>query len=416
MKKVITHISYFVTSIILIGCVEPYPIATNSYEELLVVDATLTDSLQYQTVKLTKSYPLTTESATYVNNATVWIEDTDGQIFNFSQIETDSTYISDVQFNAQQNNSYSLHITTSNGNEYTSEWQNTPPQIQINDLYAEHAFNEEGTEGAQVYIDVKSDDTTPIYLRYTYEETHKIRTPRVSSFEWEIQNYVSPVFYGPDCITVEYDIILTERDAPVNICYKTNYSNNINLANSNNLSQNIIDKHPIRFINKDDYILAERYSILATVYSESYQSYQYYQTLDKLNSNGSVLSPVQTGHIQGNIFNNNSEEKIIGNFNVTAVKTKRIFFDFTDFGFSQPSYPVEQDIHELDYMDACNPFKQPDRLVLRTLLLLENYQVLQYQQEVTNFEILGKIYTVINPECADCTTFASNVKPAFWED
>ncbi|GLB50959.1 hypothetical protein Y10_33270 [Neptunitalea sp. Y10] len=396
-----------IVNIFLLGCTEPYPIASENFEELLVVNATLTDSLQYQTVRLTNSYPLNTDTLVYVNNATVYIRDNNNQIFNFSQVANDSTYISDMPFKAVENASYSLHITTQDGREYQSTEETTPQKVTIDNLYAEARTNQQGVEGVQIYTDVTGTNNNNLYCRYEYDETFKIVTPYTVYADMEFSERV--YFYNSflDCWYYFYYIMLHPVEEQTKIGYKTNTSNTIVLANNSQLISNTINKVENKFIPKDDYVISERYSFLVYVYSENYQAYQYFETLKKLNSQESSLSPNQPGFIQGNISNVSNQEKIIGYFNVASVKTKRIFFDFSNFGFSKPAYFSECYVNEYDYRDKC-------------ALGIYNADLLYYDANTRNYRLVNivedGIYTLVNPECADCTTFASNVKPDFWED
>ncbi|WP_281766601.1 DUF4249 domain-containing protein, partial [Neptunitalea lumnitzerae] len=239
MKRRLIHTA-LILNILLIGCTEPYPIASETFEELLVVNATLTDSLQYQTVKLTNSYPLNTDTIVYVNNATVYIRDNNNQIFNFSQVATDSTYISDMPFKAVENTSYSLHIITQDGREYESTEETTPQKITIDNLYAEAYTNQQGAEGVQVYTNVKGTTNENVYCRYEYEETHKIITPYTITERMNVGGY--QLYYNDalDCEYMWYYIMLVPVEENITTCYKTENSKDILLAASSNNTENSI--------------------------------------------------------------------------------------------------------------------------------------------------------------------------------
>lgn len=410
MKKTFVYYMLLIW-ILATACTEPYPITSETFEDILVVEATITDSLQYQTVKITKSYPLNTTNLPYVNNAQVWIENSDGLTYNFAQAATDSTYISNTPFKAEQNKSYVLHIVTEDGKKYISAEETTPQKITIDDLYAERYTNDLNVDGVQVYVNCFGDNSeTPLYARFEYEETNKIVTPYLSLYEYDMQN-VSTIHYA-SCPTYDalfYILVLNQRDEPVNTCYNTEKSYKIILASSENQQNNNTVLGAIRFINGDNYLIAERYSILVKAYSQNYASYQFYKNTQKLNSDENTLSPKQPGYIQGNIYNtNNNEEKIMGYFNVASLDTKRIFFNQTDFGFSNSGYFSECDLLTFDWEDRCpGVHEESERNKLYRYLVDKNYEIV-YRE--------GLVYTIANPECSNCTTFASAVVPDFWED
>ncbi|GLB50958.1 hypothetical protein Y10_33260 [Neptunitalea sp. Y10] len=409
-----------IVNIFLIGCTEPYPIASEDFEELLVVDASLSDSLQYQTVKLSNSIPLNTESTTYINNAEVWIENSNGDIFNFHQIQTDSIYQSNVTFKAEQNTSYTLHIKTEDGEEYTSTEESTPDPIKIENVFAQAETNDAGAEGIQVYADVTSLGNNNLLNRFEYEETYKIKTPyRIDSIISVKDFYFYPLNDGAvHCLDYNYSIELTPVTEETSICYDTNYSNNLILASSQNNDSNNVFNVKIHFIENDNYIISEGYSILVKAYNENYKAYQFYQTTKNMNSENETLSTTQPGFFTGNLVNvNNPNQKIIGFFNVTTTAKKRIFFDYADFGFNQPSYfsdclityfllPPAPTI-TLDYEIECSPEGPSPKDRLYQFITQHNFQLKERN---------GTIYTLWRPECSNCTTFASNIKPDFWED
>ncbi|WP_281766182.1 DUF4249 domain-containing protein, partial [Neptunitalea lumnitzerae] len=222
------------------SCTEPYPIASETFEELLVVNATLTDSLQYQTVRLTNSYPLNTDTLVYVNNASVYIRDNNNQIFNFSQVANDSTYISDMPFKAVENASYSLHITTQDGREYESTEETTPQKVTIDNLYAEAHTNQQGVEGVQVYADVTGNTNDNVYCRYEYEETNKVITPYNITQRMNVGGYEYYYDSVRECDYMFYYIMLVPVEENINICYRTENSKDILLATSTNNTENSI--------------------------------------------------------------------------------------------------------------------------------------------------------------------------------
>lgn len=396
------------------NCTEPYPLTSLTYEEYFVVDATVTDSLQYQTIKLSKSSVLNSDTLNYVNNASLSISSSTGDIYSFHQIASDSTYISDIPFKAEQGKSYQLKITTPDGKEYISTNEETPQEINIDNIYATNYTNELGIEGIEVYANVSGNGSNTIYTRYEYEETYKIVTPYTLIYDVNLTNVALNCQVGT-CGTYCYDINITGVDNPQlhKICYSTQSSNELLLATSSEQSANAVTGVPIKFIAKDDYSISERYSILVKAYSESYDAYQYYRLTQKISGEGQSFSPTQPGFIYGNISNvSNANEQVVGYFNIVTVKKKRIFFDHSDFNYTKPNYFADCEPVTYDYDWICPrggvpPYNVDHRVMIYQYLNTNNYKLLEHQEGTS-------LYTLIAPECIDCTSFASNVVPDFW--
>ena len=151
-------------------------------------------------------------------------------------------------------------------------------------------------------------------------------------------------------------------------------------------------------------------------YVQSLDVFTYYKTLKKLSISENVFSQNQPGFIQGNIASiENSNEKVIGMFEVSSVSEKRIFFDYKDF------YP---DASELFYFVSCTFSKPPDFNIGSPLAPPLQAGIINGQTKFfdfnptyqdPNFPDDGPI-VVVNTGCGDCTVFGNNFVPDFWEE
>ena len=98
------------------ACTEPYALQSNNYQNYLVVEATLTNGLKKQEVKLTRTYRLEEREPTAEQNATVKVFGDDGSIFLFE--EENEKYVSVDEFEPLPNVAYRLEIETENGKKY----------------------------------------------------------------------------------------------------------------------------------------------------------------------------------------------------------------------------------------------------------------------------------------------------------
>ncbi|MBC5835399.1 DUF4249 domain-containing protein [Flavobacterium sp. F372] len=405
----------FLLFIVIFGCTEPYLLETSNFEEALVIEATITNQLKKQQIKLTKTYRLEESGPEFVENATVTVEDDLGNIYNF--IEGDKIYESENPFQAIAGRKYKLTILT-DGKTYTSTQEVLTTETQVQSLEVSNKVID-GVRGAE--IELKSFDPTNSskYYRYEYEETYKIIAPR-----WV--PHIATVIAVPHPTVPSLmipEISLTPRTYEARVCYSSAKSEKIILFNSSNLSEDRVNLK-LRFIPVSNPIIKHRYSILAKQYVQSLEAHTFYSTLKKLSENQSILSQNQPGFFSGNIScSTNPNEKVIGFFDVSSYSEKRMFFNFVDI-FSTadtPGYFYEcfWDQIFVDKKDAEGRYKfcfltppPSDCEAEMAQDYLQQSYLLYYKQLYIDSD---KYVDLVPPPCGDCTTFSSNVIPPFWQ-
>lgn len=382
-----------ITAIAINGCTEAYPLITNRFEDVLIVEANFTNEPKKQEVKLTKSVRFEDEDYFPESGAEVFISDDAGNKYNFS--EDSDKYVSDIEFQAVPNVKYQLHINTKDGRSFAS----SPEMLTtITPMQSVVAAVEQKDDITGVGIRVNSFDPTArsTYYRFEYEETYKIIAPKwlPIKLEW---NDGAPAF--------------APNSSDTKTCYGFKKSVGFMLLNTNKLKEDRVD-YLIRFISNQDYIITHRYSILVRQYVESLAAYSYYNTLNKTAvSGGTITSPLQPGLLLGNLRSTNGDSKISGYFDVCSVSTERIYFNWEDLfpGKFPPPYVVD-----------CTQFcyaEYPLNPVPCTHCC--HYSQDEPQGKVTYYSgdgtISSETYWVDAP-CGDCTKIASNIKPTFWVD
>ncbi len=143
---------------------------------------------------------------------------------------------------------------------------------------------------------------------------------------------------------------------------------------------------------------------------QSVEAYTFYKIVKELGSVGSLLSQGQPGYVAGNmVAEANPDEKVLGFFEASSMTSKRIYFNYEDFGLEKPPYFMDCDQLYLDYRDNTELDNDPnERDLIIQYIIYFNYQVISHPNSF--------IYTIAKPECTVCTSFSSNVIPDFWED
>jgi hypothetical protein len=408
MKKIFLT-SFFLTLFILsiVSCTEPYALQTNAFEDAIVVEATITNELKKQEIKLSRTYRFEDNGPKFETGAIVYVKDNLGNQYDFEEIN--GKYFSVSEFQAVANRNYQLHITTSDGKSYSSSNEKLTTVNPIQSITPSITIRE-GVRGVQILVNSFDPTNTSKYYRFEYEETNKIEAPKWSP------NKANGIYtydqYG--AFTGGY-IVNNPWGRETKICYTTKKSQNIILTNTSSLSEDRVN-YPVRFISSQDYIIANRYSIWVKQYVQNLQSYTFYKTLKTISSSESILSQNQPGFLLGNMKSDtNPNEKVVGFFDVSSYSEKRIFFNYHDVfpGEAFPKYPFDCEIDQnnlaKNFKKFCfNPFDfscQGNELIDG----LNNNQIVLYS-------VSGLDHEVYPTPCGDCTSFSNNIRPTFWID
>jgi hypothetical protein len=382
-----------VTAIAINSCTEAYPLVTNRFEDVLIVEANLTNELKKQEVKLTKSARFEDTEYLSETGAEVFITDDAGNKYNFS--EDSDKYVSDIEFQAVPNTKYQLHINTKDGRSFASSPEILTTITPIQSVVAA-IEQKDGINGVGIRVNSYDPTATSTYYRYEYEETYKVIAPKWLPIKLDVSTG-SP--------------ILVPNSSDTKTCYGSNKSLTLMLQNTNKLKEDRVD-YLIRFINDQDYIITHRYSILVRQYVESLAAYNYYNTLNKTAvSGGTITSPLQPGLLLGNLRSTNGDSKISGYFDVCSVSTERIYFNYVDLfpGKFPPPYAV--DCTQFCYAEEPNN-PVPCTHCCSYMQDLPLGKITYYSGDGTN-----NLETFwVDAPCGDCTTIASNIKPPFWVD
>ena len=406
------------------SCVEEINLENESFESILVVEATITNENKQQEILLSRSY-MFDSIPIKETNATVSVIDDLANTYTFIETEP-GVYKSQLAFAAQPDRYYNLSVVASNGNEYGSTQMQLTQQTLIDNLYVERDFNENGIEGVSVYVDSFDPTGNSKYYRHEYEETYKIIAPLYSPEELLSNGVEFPILeadqssLGLNTMQDLIDFLVTRQFRPEQeqICYKTVESNTIIQANTNEFLQDKLDKYRIHFINRESATLRERYSILVRQYVQSREAFVFYETLNNFSGSESVFSEDQPGFLEGNVFSTQSnDEKVIGFFEVTSVDEKRIFFNYSDLFTNEP-LP--------SYFLSCDEFYTPvllkEDLVHNWIgsplvdAINEGYQFYDENVDGNNSPYFHAPFRLVLGPCGDCTFLGNNNIPDFWED
>lgn len=394
-KFSIFFVTTFFLCVLQINCVQTFDPATLAFEEILVVEATITDEFKKQIVNLSKTTPLENRELESVSGAVVTVIDDDANTYIFEE-ESTGTYLSIEPFKAEINRDYELLVVTADGSSYKSNAVSISGISRIDTISAVKSINTDGIEGIEIFVDGSGVGDNTSYFRYEYEETYEIKSLYAPSLDLVIASENPPRVFTQ----------LKQKEERT--CYSTRLSTNIILGTSQNLSTNSLENIPVRFIPSNDFILRERYSINVRQLVQSREVQSFYEALEKFSNLESLFSQTQPGFIEGNIKSLNTlEKKVLGIFAVASVASKRIFINFENF-FPDKSRPA--------FINECEPIELPSANAGGSAgsQLIQLLRSGRYKYVAEN--PASGTFIIALDRCVDCTLLGTNVRPEFWED
>lgn len=433
------------------ACVEPFDatsdiLSDTSLVGALIVEANITDVESIQKVFLSRMQRVESDSTVNVeedrlfnattpiiierglgpefeSGANIEIRTNDGKVYQFEE-NGKGTYESVTPFGAMPNVSYQLFVSTSNGEEYTSEQMVLPQTSLIDNIYAERMVGETGVDGVGIFVDSSFETDQNKLVRYAYEETYKIIAPYWTPFEFEIIREDTEVIeYSNGQTEILYpDVQLVPRAREEQVCYKTDLSTKEVLLNANILSGNKAERTMVRFLGIDNPIISHRYSILVEQRSVSRSAFDFYSRLNAFSQSESLFSQVQPGSLEGNVFSVDGNTPVIGFFDVSTEVSQRLYFNFEDLFPDQPLPPYFGTVNcenpiapVLPNPERDGPYPPPPETCPQPLIERIKLGLVEYFQNNDPAVCEGP-YLVVPTICGDCNVVGSNIKPDFWID
>ena len=401
LKSIVAMFAVFT----LCTCIDPYVPNLKGYEPLLVIDGLITDANTSYTVKLSKTFQDQNADPSMMPDATVFITDDAGN--STSLINSgNGTYKTDsLAFRGIIGRTYVLHVQAKGGEIYESEPCQMQPVGEIDSVYfaKDQEIVNNGTEtqdGIRIFLDSKEEIDNQ-YYRWAFEETWKFKVPSPKRY-----NYINDSTIVPIADVKEY-------------CWKSQESDAILLHSNSSGLAGTIKKQPVDFIPADqsDRLLIE-YSILVKQYSITRKEYDFWNNLSQVDESGGDIFARQPFTITSNLHNiNNSKERVLGYFQVSAVSERRKYIPFSEIvGLNLPYYHYPCEVIQRDpndYPSAFGPVMTWDQIYSIFSKTSDYYFVEPLY--IPGTDKLQKL-VFARPECANCELTGYSKKPDFWID
>jgi len=289
------------------ACKEKYmPNVKSTLKGYLVVEGFINAGGGTTSIQLSRTTGLDSIYFHTEPGAQVSVQSDNGLDFPLTE-QADGKYILDG-FTADPSRQYRLHIHTSEGKDYLSEFsqaKTTPPIDSVSWKTTSDDLN--------IYVTTHDPQKNTLYYQWTYKETWIYRTP-----------YESDYIYEHDSVKIRpYDQLLPQT------CWGTDSSNRILVGSSAKLTDDLIYEFPMTSIpftlnNK----LFSRYSILVKQFALTKDWYDWKQKVKKNTEQlGTIFDP-QPSETGGNFTcENDPSEPVIGFVGCTTETEKRIFIE-----------------------------------------------------------------------------------------
>lgn len=389
----------FIAIIAICTCIEPYTPKLKGYDSNLVVDGLITDANASYTVRLTRTIQNQNDTSTSVSDATVSITDDVGNTGTLTSKGNGIYKTDSLEFRGMVGRTYVLHIIVGDGAVYESEPAKMQSVPDIDSIYYEkdQQLVNNGTQtqtGLSIYLDSKPGDNDQNY-RWAFDESWEFKVPFPKKFDFNMA-----------------DSVITAVANIKEYCWKSARSNDILIYSSYPGHSGPVTKQPIFFIapDKSDRLMIE-YSILVKQYSISKNEYDFWDNLTKVNTAGSDIFASQPFPVVSNIHNINSTgEKVLGYFQVSAVKEKRIFIPLSEIvRLHLPFYHYDQCVR----MPDAPKFEQTWDDLYAEYCIYSYYDFIEPVYSPAG-QLLQMVFT--RPQCADCGFTGTQKKPDFWVD
>jgi len=362
-----TPLQYLVLiSVFVPGCTEEFNPDWSEYENLLVVEGFITNSPDFQYIKLSRTYPyVVSKGIRPETGAIVTVTKNSGEVFVCNET-SEGTYRPDTsEFSPSSGESYQLFIELSDGQQYTSGFEMMQPSAHLDSIYYEIKKNDPintgySQDGLQLLVDVRTENTEG-HLLWTFNETWEFTVPYGSGNEFR--------------------------------CWNHRASHSFITGSSSALIEPRIDRQRINFIPFSDNRLYIKYSMILNQFSISQEAFQFLGKLQKLSRQQGTIFSQTPYSLPGNVENlTNPKEQVLGYFFVAGHSNERIFINRS----SLPDHLVISSGNE-DCIASDSP---------------------NYDLSLTWYEIIrgNSVFFVNRMGCVKCSLTGEVSKPVFWPE
>ena len=346
----------------------------------LVIEGFINSGVGATSIRLSRTAKLTDTGRRYELNATVTVEGNDNSRYVLGQ-QPNGLYVNN-QLTLDRSKKFRLHIRTSNGREYFSDYASpiyTPPIDSVNYTLE--------SPGMVIHINTHDPRGNTRYYTWNYEETWEINARDFPKLKY-IKNSQGMV------TGLAYLYPTKEGDTTGFRCWQFENSTTIITGSTVKLTQDLINL-PLISIPYGSEKMSVLYSVKVYQHALSEKGYDFLQRMKKNTQQVGSIFDAQPSELSSNVHNTtNPAEIIIGYIDVADAQEMRIFIDPRQ----RPIWPFSLTCED----------KQVD-------LVPDSLSAYSYLDPV-DYGVRGTdpVLQATSRRCADCRMAGINVRPTYW--
>jgi hypothetical protein len=354
---------------------------------LLIVEGFINSGQGSTTIRLSRSSDLEHTTFTPELSAQVNVEGEDGS--GVPLVDSGNGEYSIVQLTLNNGIRYRLHIRTTDGKEYVSDY--TP--VRYTPAIDSITWQREN-EGLRLYANARDPLNTTKYYQWKYEETWEIHSAFYTSIK-----YIRDTIQTNAVTDLVYRLPNQNPDTLLHKCWNTLNSATIILGSTEKLTSDIVYL-PVQYIEPQSEKLSVLYSINLRQSAISKDNYLFLQKIKKNTEQlGTIFDP-QPSEISGNVHCLTDPGEIaIGFIEVTQEQVKRVFISNSQV----PGWGYHQDCFQAVIDNNLDSIKRHGSDLYPTT-----------PQSTDAFGAIIKFYATNDKNCMNCTFRGVSQKPSFW--
>jgi hypothetical protein len=367
----------FMVAAVFIACREAYiPPVASVRSSYLVVEGFINNGTDSTLISLSRSFTLADTSVLKPElNAVVTVEGRDNSSYPMQEIGNGAYGVAALALNNAL--PYRMHIKTSAGKEYISDYVDLKPSPPIDSVSWSRTDS-----GLQIYVNTHDPQGTTRHYRWEYQQTWQFHSVYFSNYEYTNKQLIPRPFNN----------FFT--------CWENLGSTNILIGSSDKLSQDLIAGFPLVLIPPNSWMIGIKYSILVKQYALTPAGYQFWSDLQKNSEQlGSIFSP-EPSQSKGNIHSvTDTSEMVIGYVEGGTLRQQRIYItpdQIPDWLYS-------------NYDDGSCRLDTIGNDAQDLMKYLGGVDYLPVDLIAPGFSV-----KIASSVCVDCALIGTNTKPSFW--
>jgi hypothetical protein len=341
------------------GCKQLYlPPETSINNSYLVIEGFIAGGADSTFIKISRTVKLSQLANKAEGRATVTVEDDQNNTYVLKELADAGRY-GIPAIGLDDNRKYRLRVKTTDNQTYLSDYvpvRNSAPIDSVGFKITD--------AGLTIYTNTHDATNKTHYYRWEYEETWKFHVTYDSGY----------LLNG----------VVRKPNEHVFYCFGSHNSNNVVLANTSKLTQDVVYQAPMATIPYNSEKLQLRYSILVRQYAVTEEAYSFWNLLKTNTESLGSIFDAQPSQLIGNIkCTSKPDLPVVGYIGAGKIQTKRIFID----NLQLPQSWVVADAYH------CGLDTIPGEVLITT----------------------GPPRQWTSRACGDCTTRGKTAQPAFWK-